>query len=312
MLDHAVSEYQEYIPRNRLANQPSASPEQKPSPSASKTSAGKKAAQQRMARQATIESAAPSLPKSPVGHWGVANQVLQLIEVRFPPWLLALPPLLTAFQVSAILTLMEPIIQHSRAHTNISPNEALRQLVQRGPNPAHAHAGAGMPPDAASAFNPSLVAQTPGQRTPGQPFPGGPPPQPGVPPGPPQFASPAQAAHLNLPNAGSPAAMAMSPAVKGHGLPPGGGPPGGPAGAPPGGAAMVAQISHQGSSSGAGGGGSQGTSANTSPHVTNKKRRASAVKVEMDDGPGAGPGPEVNGTKVKASPRMPGSGKRQK
>ena len=193
---------------------------------------------------------------------------------------------------------MEPIIQHSRVHTNISPNEALRQLVQRGPHPANP----GMPPEATPAFQQSLAAATPGRGTPGQ-FQGGPP-HPGGPPGAQAFASPAQAAHLNLPNAGSPAAMAMSPAVKGHGLPQGGG---GPGPAPPGGAAMVPQASQQGSSSGggAGGGGSQGTSANTSPHVTNKKRRASAVKVEMDDGP------EMNGTKVKASPRMTG-GKRQK
>lgn len=56
----------------------------------------------------------------------------------------------------------------------------------------------------------------------------------------------------------------------------------------------------------------QATSASASPQVTNKRRRASTVKVENDDTGG----PEVNGTatqgaaKVKASPRV--GGKRQK
>ena len=68
---------------------------------------------------------------------------------------------------------------------------------------------------------------------------------------------------------------------------------------------MAAQLSQQGTNAS----GSQGTSANTSPNVTNKRRRASAVKVEGDDGGGM----EVNGVggqKVKASPRV--GGKRQK
>lgn len=70
---------------------------------------------------------------------------------------------------------------------------------------------------------------------------------------------------------------------------------------------MVATQSQQGTNTS--GGGSQGTSANASPNVTNKRRRASAVKVEGDD-----MGPEVNGTggpgKIKPSPR--GTIKRQK
>jgi len=72
---------------------------------------------------------------------------------------------------------------------------------------------------------------------------------------------------------------------------------------------MVAQQSQQGTNTS----GSQGTSANTSPNATNKRRRPSAVKVEVDDGGG---GTEINGTgpgggnKVKPSPRI--GGKRQK
>ena len=73
---------------------------------------------------------------------------------------------------------------------------------------------------------------------------------------------------------------------------------------------MVATQSQQGGAN-ISGGNSQGTSAIASPNVT-KLRRASAVKVEGEDGGGGGGGgggAEVNGTgpaganKVKASPR---------
>lgn len=82
-----------------------------------------------------------------------------------------------------------------------------------------------------------------------------------------QFASPA-GAHLGLPNTASPASMNMSPAMQAHGL------------------------QHNA-------GGSSGASANTSPNVTNKRRRASQVKMEAD-----GDAPEANGPRVKQSPRV--------
>ena len=75
-------------------------------------------------------------------------------------------------------------------------------------------------------------------------------------------------------------------------------------GQPPTSVGMVATQSQQGTNNS--GGGSQGTSATASPNQTNKRRRASAVKVEGDD-----IGGEINGTgpaganKVKASPRVP-------
>jgi len=69
--------------------------------------------------------------------------------------------------------------------------------------------------------------------------------------------------------------------------------------------AMASQLSQQGSTTG-----SQGNSANTSPHVTNKKRRASAVKTEMDADEGGPVGGAGGNAKVKASPRV--GGKRQK
>lgn len=85
---------------------------------------------------------------------------------------------------------------------------------------------------------------------------------------------------------------------------------------PPTSVGMVAQQSQQGTNTSAGTG-SQGTSANASPNVSNKRRRVSAIKAEVDES-----GiviPEVNGTavntttaKVKASPRQGGGNKRQK
>lgn len=56
--------------------------------------------------------------------------------------------------------------------------------------------------------------------------------------------------------------------------------------------------------------GNQGASANTSPNVSNKRRRASTVKTEGDDGVevnGAGP---TGAAKVRASPKV--GGKRHK
>merc|ERR1711939_1161036 len=70
----------------------------------------------------------------------------------------------------------------------------------------------------------------------------------------------------------------------------------------PGGVAMMHQMSAQGSNLS----GSQGPSTNTSPNVTNKRRRASAVKIEEEN-----PGQEPTGAnKVKPSPKI--GGKRQK
>lgn len=70
----------------------------------------------------------------------------------------------------------------------------------------------------------------------------------------------------------------------------------------PGGVAMMHQMSAQGSNLS----GSQGPSTNTSPNVSNKRRRASAVKME-DDNAGAEPS---GANKVKPSPKI--GGKRQK
>lgn len=168
---------------------------------------------------------------------------------------------------------MQPLFQYSQQHSHLSPPEALQQLVASFSNLVPQNLMMGMQQ---ANLNPAMQ-QPPGQRTPGINGP--------------HFASPA-AAHLGLPGS--------------QGSPHIGGPVHTPSPAQnhlAGPVAMVAQQSQQGTNTS----GSQGTSANTSPNVTNKRRRASAVKLEGDDGGG-----EVNGVgpKVKPSPRI--GGKRQK
>ena len=183
---------------------------------------------------------------------------------------------------------MENLFQFSQQNLQLSPSDALRQLVFSIQNPPQNQIG----------FNPSMHQQglnpgiqlPSGQRTPGFN-------------GPSQFASPAAGAHLNLPmnTTASPATINMSPAMQNHPLQ-------NHLQQPPTSAAMVAQQSQQGTNT-SGGTGSQGTSANASPNVSNKRRRPSGVKIEGED---MGNGPDINGTvaKVKPSPRI--GGKRQK
>ena len=122
------------------------------------------------------------------------------------------------------------------------------------------------------------------------------------------FASPA-VSHMNLPNNNSPH-MNLNPnmpsALQGSNLNPNqaGGHTPSPAMAHMQAPAMALQHSAQGSGA---------SSAQPSPSVNNKRRRASAVKAEVDETGGQGPGgiPEINGTgnKVKQSPQV---NKRQK
>lgn len=192
-------------------------------------------------------------------------------------------PCLTFFEIAEVFTQLDGFLDYYSQNQDVPPHEALRRLVSSfGNNGENTPA---MPNDNSGNFNPAFNQQNPGQRTPGQGF---------GPNGPQQFQSPLPGAHLNLPvNTNSPGNMNMSPAMQQNAL--GGGPVGQPQ---PNSVAMAHQASQQGSATG-----SQGTSANTSPHVTNKKRRASAVKTEMDGDT------DING-KVKQSPRV--GGKRQK
>ncbi|KAE8353488.1 LIM-domain binding protein-domain-containing protein [Aspergillus coremiiformis] len=175
-------------------------------------------------------------------------------------------------EVAETISQMQVLFQYSQQNPQLSAPEALRNLVN------------------------TFQAQTP---TPGyMPAPMNPAMQPGQNPrvpnlnGPNQFASPGMA-HLGLPGVqGSPhlsGSAHPSPAQSHLAGPPG----------------MVPQGQVQPNIG-------QGTSASASPNVSHKRRRASAVKMENDDG-GA---PEINGTAppgpktVKASPRV--GGKRQK
>ena len=184
---------------------------------------------------------------------------------------------------------MENLFQFSQQNLQLSPSDALRQLVISFQNP----------PQNQMNFNAAMHQQgliphgqpPAGQRTPGYN-------------GPNQFASPANA-HLSLPmntTSASPATINMSPAMQNHNL------QNHLQQQPPTSVGMVTQQSQQGTNTSVGTG-SQATSANASPSVTNKRRRQSAVKMESED---AGGGPEINGTgpKVKPSPRI--GGKRQK
>ena len=167
---------------------------------------------------------------------------------------------------------MQLLFQYSQEHPQLSAPEALRNLVNQFQTQ---NPNPGFMPG--PMMNPPMP---PGQntRTPSMN-------------GPSQFASPAMA-HLGLPGAqGSPhlpGSAHPSPAQSQLAGPPG----------------MVGPGQLQPNPG-------QPQSANASPNVSNKRRRASTVKVENDEG-----GPEVNGaaapgsTKVKASPRV--GGKRQK
>lgn len=184
------------------------------------------------------------------------------------------------------MSLMQPLFKYSQSQLGLSPKDALRQMNQSQYNPQQM----GQP-----GFNPAMFQQQqnmnpnlqlpPGQRTP-------------------NFVSPANSAHLTLPNqsnaAPSPATIhGMSPAMTNmnllqqHQAPTSVG--------------MVHSASQHGTNNSVGTG-SQGPSASASPN-NNKRQRPSAIKGEDEGG-----GMEINGvagpsSKVKPSPRI---SKRQK
>jgi hypothetical protein len=267
LLEHNVSDHQEYVARSKLFDQPQSPEQTKLSPNLTKN----KKKQQR----AEIP-AEPSftVPKSIVGDNGIPAKMQMF------------------FEVAEVFTHLDGLFNyyssaHDEGNKNLAPPEALRQLAASYSNNNNNIPGGNnnMPNGPPMPFNPAFNQQNPGQRTPAAGF---------GPNGPQQFQSPVPGAHLNLPvNAASPANMNMSPAMQHNAI------QGNVMNQPqPNSVAMAHQLSQQGSTTG-----SQGTSANNSPHVTNKKRRASAVKTEMDGDV------EITG-KVKQSPRV--GGKRQK
>lgn len=176
-------------------------------------------------------------------------------------------------EVAETMSQMQVLFQYSQQNPHMSPPEALRNLVN---NFQSQNTGLAFQP---GHMNPALQQ---GQNA-----------RPPTMNGPSQFASPSMA-HLGLPGAqGSPhlAGSAHASPAQAHLA--------GPMG-----------LMQQGP--GGNVNGTQGTSATTSPNISNKRRRASTVKVEGDDGGGAeGSGAGSSGaTKVKPSPRI--GGKRQK
>jgi hypothetical protein len=160
---------------------------------------------------------------------------------------------------------MSPLFNYCHHHPGVDPYNALNQYVAQ----IQANAG-GAPGGGGPGGNPQQQQQgggmpQAGPRTPG--FVG----NMGI------GASPAMA-HMQLP--GSPHVGAAGSPIPGHMQAPG----------------MAMQKSHQGTSS-------SGPSANTSP-ASNKRRRASGVKIEED---GTTPGAQVNGVGKKnpPTPRMP-------
>lgn len=292
MLEHGVQEHNEYIPRPKPRPSPE-SPEQKPSPSALKNNAKNRSRLTNNTNNKRLQVSQdsytqPSIPPSCVNPFGVTNAVSHMLEVMSPRSLL---PIMTDLgQLAETFFQMEHLFQFSHQNPHLSASEALGQLVASFGNLPHQNLNAAM-----QSFANQLP---PGQRTPGLN-------------GPHQFASPVPGPHLNLPintTTGSPATINMSPAMHNHVLQ-------NHLQQAPTSIGMVAQQSQQGTNTSVGTG-SQGTSANTSPNVTNKRRRTSTAKMEIDDG-GGGNGSDINGTgpkgSVQPSPRInSNANKRQK
>lgn len=174
-------------------------------------------------------------------------------------------------EVTETISQMQMLFQYSQQHPQLSPPEALRHLVNALQTQGP---NVGFVP---SPMNQAMQMQNQMPRGPNMN-------------GPPQFGSPA-VAHLGLPG------VQGSPHI------------GGSAHASPAPGHLAAPIMVQQNPSNMTG--TQGANPVTSPHVTtNKRRRASTIKMEGDEGNGNA---EMNGAaapKVKASPRT--GGKRQK
>ncbi|KAL9034903.1 MAG: hypothetical protein Q9180_005153 [Flavoplaca navasiana] len=281
VLEILTTSHEEFVPRAQLLRAATESPEMKHSPNQSKAT-GKKAAQQRQKQAQTAQEQGPvaAVPSSIINDQGVTPSVQQFLEV------------------AEAMSLMQPLFKFSQSQPGLSPTEALHQYTATFQEQSH-FGGQQIP----QGFNPAIHQQQqniaanlqlpPGQRTPNH------------------FVSPANSVHLNLPSqmngVPSPATLhGMSPAIQNLALqqqhqsmqqqqqaPTSVG--------------MVHSASQPGTNNSVGTG-SQGPSANASPNMTNKRRRASAVKGE-DDGAGT-VDLNVGPAKGKSTPRI--GGKRQK
>ncbi|KAI1611762.1 LIM-domain binding protein-domain-containing protein [Exophiala viscosa] len=177
-------------------------------------------------------------------------------------------------EIAEVMTAMGPLMEYFHMHPGVGPKESLIRVTQENAQNMAQVNNARLQNQMARAANGQVPF--PNQMNPGMN-------------GPTMMNSPAMG-HLAVPQAqGSPMmggpvhtpSPAQNPAA--------------------GGVAMMHQMSAQGSNLS----GSQGPSTNTSPNVSNKRRRASAVKMEDDNAV------ETSGAnKVKPSPKI--GGKRQK
>ncbi|KAL8708531.1 MAG: hypothetical protein Q9220_006584 [cf. Caloplaca sp. 1 TL-2023] len=313
VLEILTTSHEEFVPRAQLLRSATESPEMKHSPNQSKAT-GKKGNQQRQKQAQAAQDHTPvaAIPHSTINDQGVTPSVQQFLEI------------------AEAMSLMQPLFKFSQSQPGLPATEALRQYnsdYQTNPINHFAaqqqqHHQMGQQQPGGGGFNPAAVAAAAamhqqsmnpnnlhllsgaggggGQHTPNH------------------FVSPANSAHLTLPGGGggqtntgapSPATLhGMSPAMQNLAIQ----------------QHMQQQqqqhqqqqqaptsvgMVHSASQPGTNNSGSQGPSANASPNMTNKRRRASAVKGE-DDGGGGGVA-EMNGVgKVRPSPRI--GGKRQK
>ncbi|RMZ77485.1 hypothetical protein DV738_g4344, partial [Chaetothyriales sp. CBS 135597] len=196
-----------------------------------------------------------------------ANQAPHLVPVKTVSAYGVPQKILGWLEVVEVMNSMSPLIDYCNSHISIGPREGLLRIAQESAqNFVNASHAARLQNQIARQAN-GQIAFPPGMAM----------------NGPNQFASPAMA-HLGLPQAqGSPhhpgSVHTPSPAQN-----------------PAGGVPMVPQMSAQGSLSG-----SQGPSTNTSPNVSNKRRRASQIKLEEENAAQGGD----NAIKQAPSPPSP-------
>jgi hypothetical protein len=177
------------------------------------------------------------------------------------------------------MTAMGPLMEYFHTHPGVGPKESMFRVTQENAQSMAQVNNARLQNQMARAANGQVAF--PNQMPAGMAG------------GPTMMNSPAMG-HLNVPQSQGSPMMGQGGPV--HTPSPAQNPP-------TGGVAMMHQMSAQGSNLS----GSQGPSTNTSPNVSNKRRRASAVKVEDENNPAAN---ADGASKVKPSPKI--GGKRQK
>ncbi|KAF3911494.1 hypothetical protein ABW20_dc0107094 [Dactylellina cionopaga] len=272
ILEFDTSEHTEYVPRRILENAKRAStssPDQKASPRVNSKAVGKRQQMQ----QLPPPPPPISIPDSPIGAWGVPDQVVKLLEL------------------AETLSSMRDLFGFSQQNPSLDPKQVLQAYVQQLQNQQIAHQQSIAHAQQQHAQQ-MLQQQQQQQHAQQQQMlaMGTPHMQNSVPPG--MQGSPAMPNSPHLSQNGIPGAT-PSPAQS-HLQAPG----------------MVAQHSqqHHGAN---GANGATPTNPSASPNVTNKRRRASTAGVKTE-APDDGDVPVPPPAKVKQSPRTGNASKRQK